>query len=76
MGYALGAVERAMKVRDVILQALAGKLTWIQAAGTMDHRARRRATGNRQHATTKGSAENRQECAFTCPGAHRGSIRT
>jgi hypothetical protein len=32
MGYALGAVERAMKVRDVILQALTGKLTWIQAA--------------------------------------------
>ena len=32
MAYALGAVERAMKVRDVILQALAGKLTWIQAA--------------------------------------------
>jgi len=26
------AWERAMKVRDVILQALAGKLTWIQAA--------------------------------------------
>ena len=32
MAYPLGAVERAMKVRDVILQALAGTLTWIQAA--------------------------------------------
>jgi hypothetical protein len=32
MAYPLGAVERAMTVRDVILQALAGKLTWIQAA--------------------------------------------
>ena len=31
MAYPLGAVERAMKVRDVILQALAGKLTWLQA---------------------------------------------
>jgi hypothetical protein len=29
MAYVLGVVERAMKVRDVILQALAGKLTWI-----------------------------------------------
>jgi len=32
MAYPLGAVERAMKVRDVILQALGGKLTWLQAA--------------------------------------------
>ena len=28
----LGAVERAMKVRDVIRQALGGKVTWLQAA--------------------------------------------
>jgi hypothetical protein len=32
MAYPLGAVERAMKIRDLILQALAGKLTWLQAA--------------------------------------------
>src|SRR4029453_7652080 len=32
MAYPLGAVERAMKVRDVILQALGGKLTWLKAA--------------------------------------------
>src|SRR5215813_2553547 len=32
MAYALGAVERAMKVQEVILRALAGKLTWLQAA--------------------------------------------
>jgi Helix-turn-helix domain len=32
MAYPRGAVERAMKIRDVILQALAGKLTWLQAA--------------------------------------------
>lgn len=40
MDYALGAVERAMKVRDVILQALAGKLTWIQAADILGRSAR------------------------------------
>ena len=32
MTYARGAVERAMKVQEVILRALAGKLTWLQAA--------------------------------------------
>lgn len=32
MAYALGAVERAMKVQEVIVRALAGKLTWLQAA--------------------------------------------
>jgi transposase len=32
MAYPLAAMERAMTVRDVILQALAGKVSWIQAA--------------------------------------------
>jgi hypothetical protein len=32
MAYPLGAVERAMKVQEVILRAIAGQLTWIQAA--------------------------------------------
>jgi len=32
MSYPAGAVERAMKVQEVILRALAGSLTWIQAA--------------------------------------------
>jgi hypothetical protein len=32
MPYPAGAVERAMKAQEVILRALAGKLTWIQAA--------------------------------------------
>ena len=44
MAYPLGAVERAMKVRDVILQALAGKLTWLQAGeilGRSDRSMRR-----------------------------------
>jgi transposase len=40
MAYVLGVVERAMKVRDVILQALAGKLTWIQAADILGRSAR------------------------------------
>ena len=32
MIYVLGAVERAMKVQEVILRALSGQLTWPQAA--------------------------------------------
>ncbi len=32
MAYARGVVERAMKVQEVILRALSGKLTWLQAA--------------------------------------------
>lgn len=40
MAYPLGAVERAMTVRDVILQALAGKLTWIQAGDILGRSAR------------------------------------
>ena len=32
MPYPPGAVERAMKVHEVIMRALDGQLTWIQAA--------------------------------------------
>jgi Winged helix-turn helix len=32
MAYPDGAVERAMKVQEVILKALSGQLTWLQAA--------------------------------------------
>ena len=32
MAYARGVVERAMKVQEVIVRALAGTLTWVQAA--------------------------------------------
>ncbi len=32
MPYPPGAVERAMKVEEVIVRVLAGKLTWLQAA--------------------------------------------
>jgi transposase len=40
MAYPRDAVERAMKVRDVILHALAGKLSWIQAAEILGRSAR------------------------------------
>jgi transposase len=40
MAYAPGAVERAMKVQEVILRTLAGKLTWIQAAEILGLSAR------------------------------------
>src|SRR5215831_20991125 len=32
MAYLAGAVERAMKVQEVIVRALSGQLTWLQAA--------------------------------------------
>jgi hypothetical protein len=32
MSYAPGVVERAMKVQEAIVRALAGQLTWIQSA--------------------------------------------
>jgi hypothetical protein len=32
MSYARGVVERAMKVQEIILRALSGQLTWLQAA--------------------------------------------
>jgi hypothetical protein len=35
MAYPCGAVERAMKVQEVILRALDGKLTWPQAADVL-----------------------------------------
>ena len=35
MAYARGVVERAMKVQEVILRALSGRLTWLQAADVL-----------------------------------------
>ena len=32
MPYARGVVERAMTIQEVILRAIAGQLTWLQAA--------------------------------------------
>ena len=40
MGYPPGAVERAMKVQEVIVRAIAGQLTWIQAAEILGCSAR------------------------------------
>ncbi len=44
IGYRKAAVERAMKVQEVILRALAKKITWWQAAeiiGISDRQMRR-----------------------------------
>ena len=35
MAYPVGAVERAMKVQEIILRALSGQLTWLQAADVL-----------------------------------------
>jgi len=40
MPYPPGAVERAMKVQEVLLRAIAGQLTWIQAAEILGCSAR------------------------------------
>ena len=40
MSYPRGVVERAMKVQEVIVRALAGKLSWIQAAEILDRSPR------------------------------------
>jgi hypothetical protein len=40
MGYAGGAVERAMKVQEVILRALGGQISWLQAADILDRSPR------------------------------------
>src|SRR5256885_16953484 len=36
MVFAAAAVERAMKMQEVILRALSGSLTWLQAADILD----------------------------------------
>jgi transposase len=40
MAYSRGAVERAMKVQEVILRAIDGKLTWVQAADILGYSPR------------------------------------
>lgn len=40
MAYSPGAVERALKVQEVLLRAMAGQLTWIQAADILGCSAR------------------------------------
>jgi hypothetical protein len=40
MAYARAAVERAMKVQEVILRAIDGQLTWGQAADILGYSPR------------------------------------
>src|SRR5262245_24296393 len=40
MAYPQSAVERAMKVQEVVLRAIDGKLTWVQAADILGYSAR------------------------------------
>ena len=40
MAYSCSAVERAMKVQEVILRAIDGKLTWVQAADILGYSPR------------------------------------
>jgi hypothetical protein len=40
MAFSRGAVERAMKVQEVILRAIDGKLTWAQAADILGYSPR------------------------------------
>ncbi len=52
MAYPVGAVERAMKVQEVILRALSGQLTWLQAADVLGRSPR---SVRRLRSTGKGS---------------------
>jgi hypothetical protein len=40
MVLAAAAVERAMKLQEVLMRALSGTLTWLQAADILGWRAR------------------------------------
>jgi hypothetical protein len=62
MAYAPGAVERAMKAQEVILRAIAGQLTWIQAAEILGCSARsiRRFRWRLQHVGYDGLLDRRR----------------
>jgi hypothetical protein len=63
MPYPPGAVERAMKVQEVIVQALAGKLTWLQAADILGRSPRsiRRLRWNLEHYGYDGLFDRRRQ---------------
>jgi transposase len=63
MAYAPGAVERAMKVQEVILRALSRQLTWIQAAEILGCSARsiRRLRLRYQHRGYDGLLDHRRQ---------------
>ena len=59
------AMERAMKVEDVTLQAMAKKITWRQAAeilGISDRHMRRCGSATRRKATTGCSTGSEASC--------------
>src|SRR5438094_2680233 len=63
MGYPHGAVERPMKVQEVIVRALAGKLTWLQAADILGRSPRsiRRLRWRLQHFGYDGLFDRRRQ---------------
>src|SRR5438876_11370168 len=63
VAYPQGAVERAMKVQEVIVRALAGKLTWLQAADILGRSPRsiRRLRWRLQHEGYEGLFDRRQQ---------------
>src|SRR5215831_19362419 len=71
--YPKAAMERAMKVQDVMLQAMAKKITWWQAAeilGISDRHMRRWRSAMRKRATTGcetggGASRRRDGCRWS-----------
>src|SRR5438034_7514249 len=63
MAYSRGAVERAMKVQEVILRAIDGKLTWVQAADILGYSPRtiRRIRWRLQHYGYDGLLDHRRQ---------------
>src|SRR6266705_2118574 len=63
MAYSRGAVERAMKVQEVILRAIDGKLTWGQAADILGYSPRtiRRIRWRLQHYGYDGLLDRRRQ---------------
>src|SRR5882724_9959296 len=63
MFYPPGAVERAMKVHEIIMRALDGQLTWIQAAEILGRSPRsiRRLRWTRQHDGYDGLFDRRRQ---------------
>jgi hypothetical protein len=63
MAYPVGAVERAMKVQEVILRALSGQLTWLQAADILGRspRSMRRLRWRYEHYGYDGLLDRRRQ---------------
>src|SRR5437867_4420276 len=63
MPYARGVVERAMTIQEVILRAIAGQLTWLQAADILGRSPRsiRRLRWTLEHEGYEGLFDRRQQ---------------